>query len=168
MNEYTEGFINTKNTWKDIFDYIKKYIDSDATFIISEILKDDSAVQINFFYKNKKINLFHCISDDIINGITNKLFKIHSALIIEYNELSIELMKDIISCFGGYIIENNLKNPLARQIRKTNKNKLTIDNSKRKLIEALIESSDKNFSSQCATEIIKNYSKIKEILDIAE
>lgn len=168
MKQYTEGFINTKNTWTDIFNYIKKHIDSDATFIISELLKDDSAVQINFIYKNQKINLFHCISDDKIDGINNKSFKIHSALIIEYNDFSIELMKDIVSCFGGYIIENNLEDSLARQIRKTNKNRLTIDTSKRKLIEALIESSDRNFSSQCATEIIKNYSKIKEILDLAE
>ena len=108
MGTSTHGYVSDKVSATDIFNVIVSKFDKDAIFEIHEDRDGMGEIgRIHFKFKEEDRSLFYCLGE-----VTNER-KLefengkYAFLSLSYWGESVQIMTEIVKCFGGYLDEND-------------------------------------------------------------
>lgn len=163
MGKKTKGALDKEISSYDVFDFIKNSIDSNAKNLTKPDRFNDKYFEdfITFNYKGEDRNIFYCVTEDVIND-TREL-RVH--LLLGCHGYSIEIMKKIVSYFGGFILENDSLSDYYFYIEKnSNVDQVNENIKKRKKLAKELNVKDENEANKIASIILENKEIIKKYL----
>lgn len=166
MSIDTNGFLNKEITGKDIFNVVTQKFDKNAKYHISIDSYDNSEMgNIVFKYKEENRKLFYCITADKEEGTKFINDEKHVCLKLGKWGTSINIMVEVIKCFGGYIDEDDCDEIPAYYIPKDEDFKYDkYVEERNKIINVLSSELTDKDKTQIAQEILKHRKEIKKIL----
>lgn len=166
MGVDTDGFLKPEITATDVYNVIVSKFDKNAMFYVKVDSYDNREHgSIVFDYNKEKRNIFYCVVQDKVINTEYENGELHVSLSLGNHGSSVEIMTEIVKCFGGYLDENDCDDQDAFYIPKDDTFKYSDYIANRdEIVNILDKGINKSVKIQIANQILKHKDQLKELL----
>ena len=162
MSASTIAYLDKGISAKEIYDVIIQQIDNEARFDIKMTdYSNNESGYIHFTINEESRHLFYCIVNDKENLFNGE----HVSISLGYSQDSVSVLYKILSCLGGYLLENDCDVIMEKYVPKYSdldySGQINLRNNIISLFDESLSDRDK---IQIANQIIKYKDKIIKLL----